>query len=415
MKNIRWVSIGLILILLLTACGAGEKKEVSKPEISNDIRGVSEDEILVGHIGPQTGAAAVYDLLRKGMESYFNYVNEQGGVDGRKLKLISYDDQYQPAQGVQHAKKLVEKDKVYAMLGNIGATSVGAYKEYLKENEMPLIFIGAAAIDFFNPPNEFLIGSGIMNYRLEAQVYLDYFVNNHDLKKLVIIYQDDDFGKEGYTAIKENINKYPEVEIVEELTFLPTDTEFSSQSQKIASSGADTVFYFGSPNPAASLKKELYKIKLNDVNFVVSSVANDDNLFDLAGVDVWEGTYGGAVFPNIEQSKDDEKVALFIERFSKDHPSEPLSGFAQYGWGIAQIFVEALERAEGDLSWDNLKKAFYSFDEWDGSLYQGITLSEQNHFGVTSMFMTQAVKGQIEPLTDTISVNPKTGEITYKE
>src|SRR5699024_7855850 len=104
---------------------------------------------------------------------------------------------------VQAARKLVEEDKVYAMLGNVGATSVNAYQDYLIEKEMPLVLMSAAAISFFEEPIDVFLGSGLMNYRLEALVYLDYAINELNGEKLAIAYQHDDFGSEGYTAVKE--------------------------------------------------------------------------------------------------------------------------------------------------------------------------------------------------------------------
>lgn len=422
-------AIVLSLLFVLAACGGGGTSEPSSGGNDNakdaaeqgdstavEVQGVTDDEILIGHIGPQTGATAIYDLVRKGIDSHFNYVNENGGVNGRQLKLVAYDDQYQPAQAVQGARKLVEEDKVYAMLGNVGATSVNAYQDYLIEKEMPLVLMSAAAISFFEEPIDVFLGSGLMNYRLEALVYLDYAINELNGKSLAIAYQNDDFGSEGYTAVKEAVDSYDGVEIVEEVTFLPSDTEFSAQSQQLNAANPDVIFYFGSPNPAANLKKELFKTNLADTPFIVSSVANDNNLFELAGADVWDGTYSGAVFQNIELVKDeDEQVQLFVERFGGDYPNDPLSGFAQYGWAEAQVLVEALERMGDDLSYENLQETLYTFDQWEDSLYEGVTLTADNHFGITSMLMTQATDGEIRPISGSISVDPKTKEITYND
>lgn len=434
----KWLGVillSMLLVIMLAACGGGEDEgasnegadteaETTEPAETEDAddsadvelaQGVSDTEIKIGHLGPQTGPAAIYDLARKGIQSYMNYVNENGGVNGREINLIAYDDQYQPSQAVQLAQKLVEEDKVFAMVGNVSTSNIAAYKDYLIEQGVPLTMMAVGAMDFFEPPIEKFVGSAIMNYQLEALVYLDYAVNELGAEKIAIAYQDDDFGKDGHTAVTGKIADYAGAEIVEEVTFLASDTEFSSQAQKISSADPDTVFYFGSPNPAANLKKAMHKIGLTDVNFIASSVAaNDKNLFALAGPEVWEGTYSSAVFLGADLVEDDEQVAAFVEQFSSDYPDDPASGFAQYGWAAAQVLVEAIERSGDELTWDNLIDSFYSFDGWDGSLYSGITLSPDNHYAITSMFMTQAKDGEIEPITDTISVDPKTGDITYE-
>ena len=413
----------LAFSVVLAACNDSDdvsKADAESPDKdavnASTTQGVTDNEILIGHLGPQTGPAAIYDLARKGVDSYFNYVNENGGVNGRKIKLIAYDDQYQPAKAVQLAQRLVEEDKVFAMVGNVGSPNIAATKEYIVDKGIPLAFVSVGVMDFFDPPIKNFMGSAIMNYRLEAEIYLDYAVNELGAKTFAIAYQDDDFGKEGYEAVKGAIDKYPDAKIVEEVTFLAPDTEFSSQAQKLNKVKPDVVFHFGSPNPAANLKKAMHKIGLTSPAFIVASVgANDNNLFKLAGEDVWEGTYSSAVMPNADLSADEEQTKIFIENFSKDYPKDPQSGFAQYGWGAGQVVVEALERAGDDLTWDSFLEAFYTFDQWDGSLYDGITLTKDNHFAITSMFMTQAQKGVIKPISGSISIDPATKEITYHE
>lgn len=414
----------MILTVVLAACNDDEgsssadsdKKDAGGTETSGNAQGVTDDEILIGHLGPQTGPTAIYDLTRKGIDSYLKYVNENGGVNGRQLKFIAYDDQYQPAKAVQLAQRLVEEDKVFAMVGNVGSANTMAIKDYIVDKGLPMVLTGVGLKDLYDPPIKNFMGSGIMNYRLESEIYLDYAVNKLDAKTFAIAYQDDDLGKEGYQAVKGAIDKYAGAEIIEEVTFLPQDTEFSSQAQKLNKVNPDVVFFFGSPNPAANLKKAMHKIGLTKPAYIVAAVAgNDNNLFNLAGKDVWEGTYSSSIMPNAELFPDDEHVKVFIERFSKDYPKDPLAGFGQYGWGYAQVLVEAIERSGDDLSWDNFLENFYSFDKWDGSIYTSISLSEDNHYGVTSMFMTQAQAGEIQPVTGTITIDPATKEIEYED
>jgi branched-chain amino acid transport system substrate-binding protein len=413
--------IGLFIIFVLSACG-GEKSN-SNSTNSNQAnennsklaQGVTKDEILVGHLNAQTGNAAIYDLIRKGIQSYFNYVNENGGVNGRQLKLIAYDDQYQPAKAVQLAKRLVEEDKVFAMLGNACTPCNAAAKDYYLEKGIPLVHISSGAKQFVNPPLPNYMGSSIMNYRVEAQIFLDYAVKELGAKKIAIAYQNDDFGKEGLEQVRESIKNYPETEIVIEVPFLATDTELSSHAKKIEGSHPDAILNFSTINPAANLKKALHKIGLDEPAYIVSSVgANDTKMYDLAGEKMWEGTYSGGVIPMPELAPDDKDMQLYVKRFSKDFPNDPNAGIAQWGWAAAQVFVEALKNTGEDLTWDNFLKSFYQFDNWEGSIYAGVSYSEKNHYGLSSMFMTQAKNGRIEPITDTISFVPETGKIKYK-
>lgn len=417
-----------IMMIFLAACSGGGnggsdgasttagEKDGDSGSTAAVAQGVTDSEIKVGWFGPQTGNVAIYDLVRKGIDSYFKYVNENGGVDGRELKLIAYDDQYQPAKGVQLSKRLVEEDKVFAIIGAQGSPSNSAAKDFLMQSGVPVLLPGTGLKEFVEPPIKNWMGTAMMQYGVEASILLDYAVNDLGAKKIALAYQNDDLGQEMYNSIKKNIENYPEVEIVEEVSFLSTDTEFSSQAQKIDKAKPDTVFNFGTTNPAVNLKKALYKIGFDQANYVVSSAAAlDSAVFDLAGKDVWEGTYSGDRLKNLSNAPNDEGLQLFVDRFSKDFPNESVSSIAQTGWGVAQVFVEAVKRTEGDLTWDHFLEAFHTFDKWDGSMFAGITFSPDNHYGVTSMYLTQAKDGQILPITEPISFDPATGEINYSE
>ncbi|PWA12784.1 hypothetical protein DCC39_03815 [Pueribacillus theae] len=409
----------MAMSIVLAACSdktTGGNNTETDEKNEKTAQGVTDEEILIGHLGPQTGPTAIYDLVRKGIETHFEYVNENGGVNGRKLKLIAYDDQYQPAKTVQLAKKLVDEDKVFAVLGNICTPCNTAAKDYYVQKGVPMVLVNSGAKEFVDPPIDSYMGSAVFNYQAEAKIFLDYAVTKLGAKKIALAYQNDDFGKEFFESAKEAIGNYPDAEIVTEVTFLATDTDFSSQAKKLENANPDAVLNFATPNPAANLKKAMHKIGLDQPDYIVSTVgANDTNLFELAGKEVWEGTYSGGIFPMPETSTNDEDVKLFVERFSKNYPNDPATSFSENGWAVAQVLVEAIKRTEGDLTWENFLNAFYTFDNWDGSLYAGVTFSEDNHYGLTSMFMTEAKDGKIVPITEPITIDPSSGEIKYNE
>lgn len=413
----------LLLMLLLAACGSQTEepsKSVNSPSSSSTTegksgspQGVTDSEILVGHVGPQTGATAIYDSNRKAIDSYFKYVNENGGVNGRKLKLIAYDNQGEPAKTVQAVKRLVEQDKVFAMVGNVGSSANLAVLDYYKKTGVPVIMAGTGNGQLVNPPIPNVLGISVINYSIEAKLLLDYAVNQGDAKTIAIAYQNDELGKEGLEAIKEAIGNYPDAEIIEEVNFLQTDVEFSSQVQKIQNAKPDAVIVLSTPNPAANLKKALYRIGADDITYIVTSVGgNDTNLFKLAGEDVWNGTISAATIPIPGGEDDSDSLKLFVERFGKDYPKEPLIGVSQSGWGSAEVFVEGLKRAGDNLDWKSFLETFYTFDNWKDSIYAGVSFSEDNHYGVTSLYMTEAKDGKIESTSVIMTVDPKTGEVT---
>jgi ABC-type branched-subunit amino acid transport system substrate-binding protein len=341
-------------------------------------------------------------------------VNENGGVNGRKLKLIAYDDSYQPSKTVPAVKRLVEEDKVFALVGTVCTPCNAAVKPYLVEKGIPVVAVSSGADQFVNPPLKNYFGY-LMNYRVEAAIYVDYAVKKLGAKKVAIAYQNDDFGKEGLEGAKEAIKKYNGLQLVAEVPFLVTDADFSSQAQQLQQSKPDVILAFATPKPAASLRKEMHKINATNIPMIVCAVgANDTNLFKLAGEEIWEGVISSASIPMADDS-DDPDMKLYKERFTKDFPNSTYNGNAQWGWAAAQIFVEGLKRAGDDLTWENYIKALETLDNWDGSLFSSVTYTPENRYGVTTLFMTEAKDGKIVPITGYIHYDPATGKITYEE
>lgn len=376
-------------------------------------QGVTDKEILVGHLGPQTGpVAGAYDKIRMGIQSYFKYVNEQGGVHGRQLKLIAYDDQYQPGKAVQLTQRLVEEDKVFALLGNICTPCNVAVLPRNKKSGIPMVMVGSGASLFVNPVIPNYVGSSIANYEFDARVLASYAVGKLNAKRVAIAYQNDDYGTPLAKAVTEALKQHGDVELVQEVNFQSSDSDLSTQAQRIRQSNPDAVIVLSVPSPAAQLKKALHNIGVTEPHYLVSSIgADSQTLFNLAGEAVWNGTISTSVFPKPGQS-DDESVKLYVERFSKDFPTVPVADFGQNGWALAEVFVEALRRTE-NLTWEDFLASFNTFDNWTGSMYAGVTFSPTNHYGLTSMYMTEAKNGAITPISKPIRFNPETGEITY--
>ncbi|MEH7112493.1 ABC transporter substrate-binding protein [Neobacillus niacini] len=407
----------VLLIVLLAACNGETTSNVSKNDSGKKVetsQGVTDKEILIGNSVPQSGPLAYADVVRKGMDTYFNYINKNGGVHGRQIKFISYDDQYLPAKAIQTAKRLIDEDKVFLVAGNMGtATNKAALDTYAKKG-IPVIMSATGAKEFVEPPIKNWIGLALINYEIEAKILLDYAVNELGAKKIAISYQNDDFGKEPLNAIKDAIKDYPGTEIVQEVGFLPTDTEFSSHAKKLSEANPDTLLNFGNMNQVVNLKKAMYDIGLEKIKFVASSNSGQDiRAFDLAGKDVWEGTYSTGYLQQITDTEN-EKVKLFLDEFKEQYPNESINTLSLSGWAIGQVIVEALERTGGELTWDKLIEAMYTFDEWDGSLYTNITFTKNNHYGLSGMYITQAQDGTIDRISDQITFNPETGKISMQ-
>lgn len=416
-KKLTSIFILFLTFTLLVACGGKETgNKATSGESKGDkklAQGVTDKEILVGHSGPQTGPVAEYDKVRKGLQAYFNYVNDNGGVNGRKIKLISYDDQYQPAKALQGTQRLIEEDKVFSIIYPIGTANIAASLQLLQSSGIPVTGLGTGADKFVNPPIKNVFG-GTFNYVVEAKVFLDYAVNKLNAKTIAIAYQNDDFGKQGLGAIKDNIGKYKGVSIVKEVPFLATDKEFSSQAQQLKNAKADVIIMNSTPAPAAALRKEMHKIGESDIPFIVTTTAGaDKNQFNLAGPDAWEGTISSVQYVNYEES-DDPAVKNYVEQVTKDFGKETLGSLSQGAWATGMVYVEGLKRAGDDLTWENFIKQMETFENWDGTFYPGVTYTPEHRYGNTSLFLIQAKNGKLEPITKEIHFDPEKDEIIYK-
>lgn len=374
-------------------------------------QGITENEILIGHLGPQTGPVATYDKIRMGIQSYFNYVNENGGVHGRQLRLIAYDDQYQPSRTVQLTRRLVEQDKVFAMLSNVCTPCNAASRPYVERVGIPMVMSSTGASQFVDPPIRNYIGSSIANYVFEARVLATYAVDQLDAKRIAIAFQNDDYGSPLAAAAKATLDAMNGVEVVGSFNFQASDADLSTQAQRIRQSNPDAVLVFSVPAPAAQLKRALRNIGVTEPHYIVSSVGGDsETLFDMAGQETWQGTISSAVLvkPGVVQN---EAIDRYVEQFGKDYPRENVADWGQTGWAAAEVLVEALRRTE-NLNWDDFLATFYTFDNWTGGMYAGVTFAEGNHYGLTSMFMTEARDGKIVPTSKPIVFDPVSGEIT---
>lgn len=383
---------------------------INTAQAADKVPGVTDNEIRVGNLDPHTGPAAVYDGIRKGVLSYFNYVNDQGGVKGRKLKLIAYDDQYQPAKTVRLMKRLVEEDNVFATVGDVGTPTNTAIKNFVVKKGLPMIMLCSAATRFFQPPIANFMGACIASYAFEGDLMLNYAVKKLGAKRIAIAYSNDDYGTPINESATKAMKNYPDAKIVARVNYQVGDSDFSAQAQKLRQAKPDAILVFSQPSPTAHLKKALYDIGVTSKNtdyLTTQEGGNDTVVWDLAGKDAWQGSYSMAMMPGAYV--DTKPMKLFVREFKKNFPDTSPSGSPQVGWAAAQVFVEALKRTK-DLTRENFLKSFYTFNNWQGSLYAGVTFTPKNHYGVTSLIITRAKDGKMLPVSGGISKDPDTGK-----
>ena len=361
----------LLAGLLLLSCG-GEEKAAETPVSTQPtgaetpgaekVPGVTDTEILLGtHMPISQTPAAAYAPIADGMRAYFEYVNSQGGVHGRKIKLLVGDDHFNPADAVEVVRKLVEQDGVFAMVGNLGDAPHAAVWKYLEENGVPDMFI-SGGLDKWTDPLVRTRFQGNPNYGTEGRMLAKYLVENYDGKTLGLLLENDEFGENGKKAILEGIEG-SDIEVVAEERYETTQWDVTAQAQRLKAANPDVIFAQAVPPPAASLVKVAREVLNWDVPIVVTGVVVTDIFIQLAGVQNAEGVVSVVFGKQIYQT-DDPGVQRVIQIYRDFGPGGEASNFTLYGEFIAEMMVKALENAGPNLTRDSLIEGAEAIRDW---------------------------------------------------
>lgn len=381
MKKFRMKKMALTLIIIsslvfsLSFSGAAEV-------------GVKEDEILIGSFVALSGpVAAIGTPLANGMRAYFTELNANGGINGRKIRIIIEDDGFVPSKTVSAVRKMVEKDKVFAIVGGLGSNNCLAVMDYLVKKKVPFVYpaSGATKLGFPAKENIFVVQP---NYRTEGKVIAKFIYDKFTDKKIAFIHDDSEIGKEGAKYTAANLAVY-NIEAVADVTFPTNNVDFSSYVLKLKEAGAEFVVYHGTVAAAASIRKEAVNIGY-DFDMIVNYALADPVMFALAG-DAWEGVYSTAWLPPL--APDAPGVSNFYETYSKHYPEAGGFAYAAAGWVAAEVFTEAIRRCGDEVTYDNLIQALESMDNWNGDLARNVGYAPNKRSGVTDMMILQAKDG----------------------
>jgi ABC-type branched-subunit amino acid transport system substrate-binding protein len=390
-----------------TATQQTPKKKVDKKDEGTP--GVTDKTIKIGSYGPLSGPAAAWGAVLHGMNAYFQYVNSKGGINGRKIEFIYRDDQYNPAKTPAVVRELVEKEKVFAIIGGIGTANGRAVAEYLQKKNVPL-FTPASGDKYWTdqggPKNLYTV---YPKYVTEGEILGNYVGKELSAKKVAVLYQNDDFGKQGMEGLKKGLAKHEGAEVVAEVSCLPTDTDLSGQVSQIAEKEPDVLAVFAAPKQAVAAVKKLDEQKKKP-QVVTSFVLSDPIMFKLGG-ESWEGTITSAVMKLA--TSDDESVKLYRETLEKFGGGKlPAGTFTEAGYMFAQPFVHAMDKAGKKLTRAALYKQLESMKgfqgggpHWQGGgLGPAITFAKNKRQGANHIFLAKATGGKWEKLTEWMTV-----------
>src|SRR5689334_17502747 len=303
--------------------------------------GPGDFEIRIGNTMPYSGPAAAYGIIGKVIAAYFDKVNAEGGIDGRKIKFISYDDGYNPAKTLELTRKLVEEDKVLLTYAGLGTDPMAAVQPYLNSNEVPQLFVASGAT-MWDRPREFPWTTGFQpSYQAESHIYAEYLLENHPRGKIAILYQDDAFGKDYVKGLKDGLGG--KIPIVAEAPYKVSDATIDPQIARLKASGADIFFDVATPKFTAMAIKRVADIGWKPIHVISTVSSSISAVMQPAGFQNAEGILSAAYTlqgddPAMANDPAYREFNAFIERYAPS--ASKANSLTIYGYISARTMVE---------------------------------------------------------------------------
>lgn len=341
----------LILAIFLTAT----------PSSAQQVRGVTDTEILVGQWGPQTGPAAAWGSVARGTDLFFKIINEEGGIHGRKIKYFLRDDSYQPAKTKAIAKEFVEQIGVFAVVGGIGVATGMTARDYLMENKVPWYGPITGVYDWITPIQKYLFALYPL-YDDEGYNLMGYLYEKLGFKKIAMFYQNDDYGKQGVQGVERYLLR-KKIKLVEKVSAEVTDRDLSTHALKLKNSGAEAVVMWTMPAHAALILVETAKIGFKP-QWATSSTLSDAAQMMQITKGLWAGMINS--FWGEVPDSNHPLMVKYREWHKKLAPQERWGIFYYAGIIFAEPFVEGVRRAGRNLTPETWIKAMETLKGWQG-------------------------------------------------
>ncbi|MGA7995894.1 MAG: ABC transporter substrate-binding protein [Bradyrhizobium sp.] len=329
--------------------------------------GATDTEIKIGNIMPYSGPASAYGVIGKTEAAYFKKINDAGGVNGRKINFISYDDAYSPPKAVEQARKLVESDEVLFIFNSLGTPSNSAIHKYMNSKKVPQLFVATGATKW-NDPKDFPWTMGWQpNYQSETQIYAKYLLKNKPDAKIAVLYQNDDYGKDYLKGLKDGLGAKASTMIIAEESFETTEPTIDSHIVKLKSSGADVFVDIATPKFAAQAIKKVAEIDWKPMHFLNNVAASVGSVIKPAGFQNAQDIISAAYLKDASdpQWNDDPGMKEFYAFMAKDFPEgDKLDQGTVVGYGVAQTLVHVLKNCGDNLTRENIMKQAASIKDF---------------------------------------------------
>ena len=370
--------------------------------------GATDTEIKIGNIMPYSGPASSYSVIGKTEAAYFNKINAEGGINGRKINFISYDDGYSPPKTVEQARKLVESDEVLLIFNSLGTPPNSSIHKYMNAKKVPQLFVATGATKW-NDPREFPWTMGWQpSYQSETQIYAKYILKNYPNAKIAVLYQNDDYGKDYLKGLKDGLGSKVSMIVAEE-AYETTEPTIDSHLLNLKASGADVFVDLSIPKFAAQAIKKAAEVQWKPVHFLNSVSSSITATIKPAGFDNAQGIITSEYLkdPTDPQWKDDSDIKAWNAFLDKYYPeANRADAFVIYGYAVAQSMVQVLKRCGDDLTRANvMKQAASMHDAVVSGLLPGVKINTSaTDFAPISQLQLAKFKGNTwERFGDVIS------------
>ncbi len=377
--------------------------------------GASDTEIKIGQTTPYSGPASAYGLVGKTQAAYFRMINESGGIKGRKINFLSYDDAYNPPKTVEQTRKLIEGDEVLFTFQSLGTAPQASVQKYLNDRKIPQLFVSSGATRFTDPKNFPWTMAFNPNYQSEGHIYAQLVLKSYPNAKIAILMQNDDFGKDYVKGFKDALGAKAASMIVSEATYEVSDPTVDSQMVKLKASGADLFFNVSTPKFAAQSIKKAAELGWKPVHLLNINATPVGSVMIPAGPENSKGVisvnYGkDPLDPQWAADPGMKKYKAFMARYAAD--MDPNNSLSSYGYSTAQLMAIVLEMCGDNLTRENVMKQATNIKNVVGDLaLPGMSVSTSpDDYRVNKQFKLMKFNGERwelfgEILTDTFKAN----------
>jgi ABC-type branched-subunit amino acid transport system substrate-binding protein len=360
-------ALALIGILAATPALAQKKYDI----------GVTDTEIKVGNTMPYSGPASVYAIIGKTYSAYFRMINDQGGINGRKINFISYDDAYSPPKTVEQVRKLVESDEVFLLFATLGTASNVGIQKYLNQKKIPHLFVGSGA-SRWGDPEHFPWTIGLQpSYRSEARIYATYILKNYPGKTIGILYQNDDFGKDYLVGLKDVLRDQYSKLVVAEMPFEVSVPTVDSQVVAIRTANPDIFLNIGTPKFAAQAIKKVAEMDWHPIHIMTNVSISPAQTLKPAGMENSKGILSSAyqmivTDPQFEATPGMKKFRAFMEQYFPE--ADKLESGPLTAWNASQVFVQVIKQCGDELTRETVMKQAANLDMTVDTYLPGIRI-----------------------------------------